>query len=225
MINIIRLIFGLVMFICFVGCGESSSSSKEIDFSKYLFPNRSVIYDYIDIEHSNNGEEGSGIETYDIEVDGNLITYNSTRPRIYTIDGNDTIHTPYGDAKRYIKEGDTAVLGETCEFESKIKSFRHKYIEYSGDIEYLENFRLSTEEQELYRGDIVKIKCITQRENLRDVFYIYFQKNVGYIVSINDDCYSDEKNNIYDTEGCTKTAYDYQFYVNDKIIEVGRGGY
>jgi len=216
-------LISLSAIIVLIGCGESSSSSQEIDFSKYLFPNKSVIRDYIDIDLSFNGEKGSGIETYDIEVDGDVITYNSSIARTYGIQENGTISSPYGEAKRYIKEGDTAVLGQTCEFESKIQSLRHQYIEYLGDIEYVRDFRLSTEERELYSGDIIKIKCITQYEDFRDIFYLYFQKDVGYIASINDDCYSNEKENIYDTEGCTKTTYDYQFYVNDKIIEVGRG--
>jgi len=178
--------------------------------------------DFIDIEWESEGSSGDGIWTFSIAVEGDTIKYldyDGTALLSYDIGDNTIVpltHPLYGDiTKRYIKKDDIVFSKRDiiCKFESKIQSFSHKYIEYSGDINNTESFKLSTTEKELYRGDILKIKCMNQDDNSQDVSYFYFQKDLGHIASIND-CYSEET----DTKECSDKGYSYSFYVNDSYL-------
>ena len=220
---------GLITTIALIGCGDgsggddsSSNDSGEVDLAKYLFPSKTMTKDFIDIEWESDGSNGDGIETLSIAIEGDTIkylNYDGTALLTYNIEDNEIVpsyHPLYGDiTKRYIQKGDTVFSkGDIiCKFENKIQSFSHKYIKYSEDIDNTESFKLSTKEKELYRGDILKIKCMNQDDKSQDVSYFYFQKSLGNIASINN-CYSEET----DTKECSDKGYSYSFYVNDSYL-------
>ena len=145
----------------------------------------------------------------------------------------------YGkDIKRDIKIGDTiwikdeSVLdyekkGEkkdvlSCKLNSKIESFKHKYIKFSGNINNIDmdDKELSLGEKELYRGDIIKVRCASDIDSNKDVIYYYLQKNVGIIAIIKDFCYSDE----IDIDKCSDRGYYYKFYINDSYLKAMNKG-
>jgi len=219
---------GFVASIALIGCGggnnSSSNDSVEIDFAKYLFPNKSITKKFINIALENDGSSGDGIWTYSIGVEGDIVKYwdeeGGSAVLTYNIGDTEIVpsyHHLYGDiTERYIQKGDTVFSkGDSiCKFEDKIQSFTHKYIEYSGDIGNIESFTLSTKEKELYKGDILKIKCMNQDDKTQNISYFYFQKGLGHIASIND-CYSEET----DTKECSDKGYFYSFYVNDSYLK------
>ncbi|CAA6809568.1 MAG: Unknown protein [uncultured Sulfurovum sp.] len=205
--------------------GIVDSNQDKIDLADYL-PVSSSTKSYITKYNSLTSSNEETVDSYSESItrNNNTLEYihndDSNYSTIVTINENNI--SSYSDGyeyknttNRYANIGDptwtysysaegdgyATQTDETCIFEARLTEFTHGG--YS------------------YNGDILKEKCtmvttsdINGEERIEtDISYGYFQKEIGIIADIDDDCVNQETFVTEDTEGCSPNSYYYDYLV------------
>ena len=182
----------------------------------------------VSIKEDNNLDRIITIKPDEVEIKYlNDINHSKVIQRKFTI--GDTISSYYKrDEVEILKVGLQKIgekhtrIEEKCSFDGQINDYKKFFFDYTN---YDDNH------------DIIKIKCVNKTvvdtrvdseyrdfvsyrdgvvESKDDISYIYFQKGLGVIATINDDCLASKLPDIIDDtlkkEECLGERYDYNLY-------------
>jgi len=244
----ISLVVSAVLLSACGGSSSSKNNDGKgsIDFAKY-YPNKSMTKTFSSVERNGDELLNSHNEEI-IEVVGNTITTTEdgeVLDKVVISDKN--ITTTYFDKEdgntvdtmfRHVDVGDTLFSEETKFSESTDLGHITTKINHVCKIKSKES--KFEKNDHIYTGDLLKVECISEGEMIYNIkqtildagvaadlngshsiynkAYVYFQKDIGNVAFIDDDCITNAKlpmivNDKAKSSECIKKQYDYEFYL------------
>lgn len=239
----------LLLTACGGGNSASSKNDGKgsIDFAQY-FPKESMSKSYI-VRNQYEGTPKITINTETIEVLDQIITTTlngEVIEKVVITDKNITINNLEEGTKnqmnsiyRHVDIGDTLFskkrnssknnsLGKittdtiySCNVASKEKKFQKEDYLYEGDLLKLECVAKGKVTYEI-KQDILDEGVASDLNGTHDIYdksYVYLQKGLGEVVSVNEDCITNDKipliiNDNAKPSQCVQTRSFQEFYVN-----------
>lgn len=195
----------------------NQDESKDSQFNDVTVNGNQITYNEDDSDKTEFTVQEDRIKVVEYEKDDNgdfIKGRDSFLGRLYNPDSN--LYKKEITSSRTIQSGAENLtydidLHQLCVIEEKLTSFSHKFSQRSYS----------------YNGDIIKVKCtttgtwtVTNNTTSKTTTHpvnsssdTYFQKGIGIIAEIEDNCFADGQFFANNTTGCTVNDYNHKFYL------------